>query len=94
MGIVSTLPFDAHSPMSDRRFMVLLISALVAVFGIGVVVLAAFGLQDPIYRDFDTGVVRDTSRPLFGLVALGAVLLIGGVGTCVTILRAYSRRHR
>ena len=80
--------------MSDRRFMVLLISALTAVLGTGVIVLAALDLQDPIYRDFDTGAVRDTSRTLVGLVTLGGVLVLGGVGTVVTLLRLQIRsRH-
>ena len=80
--------------MSDRRFVVLLVSALVAVLGVGVIALAALGLQDPIYRDFDTGVVTDTSHTLTGLVVLGAVLVLGGVGTTITLLRVQLRsRH-
>lgn len=80
--------------MSDRRFVVLLVSALVAVLGVGVIVLAAFGLQDPIYRDFDTGVVTDTSRALAGLAVLGAVLVLGGAGRTVTLLRVQlGNRH-
>jgi hypothetical protein len=77
--------------MSDRRFIVLLLCALAALLGIGVIVLAALGLQDPTYRDFETGVVTDTSRTLVGLIALGAVLVLGGVGTVVTLVRLQLR---
>lgn len=80
--------------MTDQRFMVLLIGALTAVLGIGVVVTAALGLQDPVYRDFDTGVVRNHSRTLACLVALGAVMLLGGAGTAVILFRLQMRgRH-
>lgn len=78
--------------MSDRRFVVLLIGALVACTGIGIILLAAFGLQTPVYRDLDTGAVRDMSRTLVGLIVLGAILLVGGLGTSVTLLRLHLRR--
>lgn len=80
--------------MSDRRFIVVLISAGTALLGVGVVVLAILGLQDPLYRDFDTGVVRDTSRTLIGLVTLGGVLILAGVAAVVTLLRLQLRSPR
>lgn len=80
--------------MSDQRFIVLLLSAGTALLGVGVVVLAVLGLQDPVYRDFDTGVVRDNSRTLIGLVTLGGVLILAGVATVVTLLRLQLRSQR
>ena len=79
-------------PMSDRRFITVLISALAAVVGAGLILIAFLGLQDPVYTDFDTGRTTDTSRVLAALIALGAVLILAGATTITTLIRAQLRR--
>lgn len=79
-------------PMSDRRFITVLISALAAALGAGLILIALLGLQDPVYTDFDTGRTTDTSRVLSALIALGAVLILAGATTITTLIRAQLRR--
>ncbi len=90
----SPAPAPAPAPMSDRRFLTVLVGALAAVVGIGLVVLALLGLRDPLHRDFDTGVVRDTSRVLLGTATFGAVLTVVGAGAAVALVRLHLRDRR
>lgn len=81
-------------PMSPRRFLVVLVALLVAVVGAGLIALALLELQDPVMARGETGALSDATAELRTVRILGVVLLAGGAGTAVGLVRRQLRTAR
>ena len=81
-------------PMSPRRFLVVLVALLVAVVGAGLIALALLELQDPVMARGEIDALYDATAELRTVVIFGVVLLAGGAGTAVGLVRRQLRTAR
>lgn len=77
--------------MSDRRTIVLVSALLAALLGLVIATVAAISLQDPFTVSGETGTRTDVGRELVAAVVIGGLLVVGGVGTAVGLVRAQLR---
>lgn len=78
-------------PMSDRRFVVVLVALLVAAVGALVGGAALLELGDPVSASGETGALVDLTAELVALVAVCGLLVLAGAGTAVLLVRAQLR---
>jgi hypothetical protein len=80
-------------PMSDRRAVVLVVAALIAIGGVAVAVVALVALQQPRWRGGDLGQEVDAGGPLTAALALGLLLVAAAAATVTGLVRAQLRRR-
>lgn len=74
-------------PMSDRRFVVLMIALLAVPVGAAVAIVALIALREPLVRGGEIGARRDLTPELVAATGVGLVLLLAGLVVAGRLLR-------
>lgn len=77
--------------MSDRRTVALVIAILTIVVGVAVIAVATVSLQDSFMVSGEIGIRTEISGELIATTTLGALFVIGGIGTATGLVLAQSR---
>lgn len=78
-------------PMSDRRTIVLVLAVLAAILGAAITICAAIALRDPFSITGELGTRVEISSELIGAIIVGVLLIAGGIGTAVGLVRVQLR---
>lgn len=84
----------APEPMSDRRTVILILAGLTALLGVAVTVVAAISLRDPFTITGELGTRVEISRPLIAAIAVGVLLIVGGLSVVTYLVRTQLRGVR
>ena len=79
-------------PMSDRRFVVLLIALLCALLAALITAAALLELRDPVSATGDLGTPIDLTPELIVLAAVSGAVVIAGLAVAVLLVRGQLRR--
>jgi cytosine/uracil/thiamine/allantoin permease len=90
-------PVPAAAPrvqaMSDRRTVLLVTAALIAVIGAVVAVASLMALGDPRWRGGELGAPVDVGGPVITALLTGLLLALAGASTATGLVRAQLRRR-